>query len=84
MDGFRQPTLAERAEAREWQERMRAKEGDPMLPSTYWDDGLAMRVIRAEIAKGCGACVRVRRVPPAFLRWCLRPWLSFQAPAQAE
>lgn len=52
------------------------------LPPGLWENGSWWPSIRAEIQKemikGHGAYVQVLREPPALLRWCLKPWLSFQ------
>ena len=66
----------ERAENNAWLER----NGGPMLPPGLQENGLWLMVIRAEIddAFRSAAYVQVRKPPPAFVRWLLRPWLHFQ------
>lgn len=56
-----------------------ARNGGPELPVGLQDGGLWLMVIRAEIddALRSAAYVQVRKPPPAFLRWLLRPWLRF-------
>ena len=58
----------------------------PILPPGLQKDGLWLMVIRAEIdyALTSGAYLQVRKQPPWFLRWLLKPWLHFQSPLEPE
>ena len=75
-------TDAELAEERAWLDR----HGGPQLPLDLHEGGVALTVIREEIAKSLAiaGAVQVRRVPPPWVRQLLAPWLHFPEPAPVE